>query len=93
MKGNKKQKHFAAAFLVVMMVASVLGVTAPIVSSTLVPPALEGEYLQTSGDNPLITSYTWTGNGDVVVDVVPFSHASNPSGTFTPLNIIVSPRV
>ena len=35
-----------------------------------------------SGDNPPTTSFTWTGSGDVVVDVVAHNYENDPSGTF-----------
>jgi len=41
-----------------------------------------GEHFSTSTDNPLTTSYTLSGNLEVIVVVVPFSSANNPSGTF-----------
>lgn len=61
-----------------VLVAAVLMMSTPVFAEN--PP---GDAEHTGADNPLTTSVTLSGNLDVVVDVVHFSYATNPSGTFT----------
>lgn len=60
------------------LLVAVLLVSTPVFAAD--PP---GDGGGTGADNPLTTSFTLSGNLDIVVDVVPFSYATDPSGTFT----------
>jgi len=80
----KNLKKVIAVGIVAVMVMTVfawmVSAQAPTNANTI-PPGQQGA--KTTGDNPPNTSYTWTGYGDVVIDVYPTTGTSNPSGYFT----------
>jgi hypothetical protein len=80
-KGERKMKKAVSGTMLTLLIVAMLAFASNIqLARADAPPP--GEHFSTSTDNPLTTSYTLSGNLEVIVVVVPFSSGNNPSGTF-----------